>query len=175
MPTFIRNKATIAYDIEGSGPALVSINGITDHRNSVPSIKLRRLFARRYTVLSLDNRGAGQTVIESDRPVTIEAMADDVAALLDYHHLGPAHVHGVSMGGLIAKTLVLRHPEKVLTLASCVSSTSRVLRAAGSPSLVGPRPVGCRGPSRSWRWGLRSGRNVQDILNIQNVQRILGD
>ena len=115
-------RPSIAYDIEGAGPPLVTINGITDHRNSIPSLKLRQTFAERYTVLSLDNRGAGQTLTESGASVTIEVMADDIVALMDQHDLVPAHVHGVSMGGLIAKTLALRHPDKVSTLVSCVSS-----------------------------------------------------
>src|SRR6185503_6309839 len=65
-----------------------------------------------FQVISFDNRCVGR----SDQPqeaFTITDMADDTAALLDALDIPSAHVFGVSLGGMIAQELVLRHPEKV--------------------------------------------------------------
>jgi pimeloyl-ACP methyl ester carboxylesterase len=43
-------------------------------------------------------------------------MADDVAAVMDAVEMPSAHVHGTSMGGLIAQDLAIRYPERVLSV-----------------------------------------------------------
>ncbi|MDX1995400.1 MAG: alpha/beta hydrolase [bacterium] len=121
MPTFQRDGALLHYELDGSGAPVVYINGFSSHSNDVLSIGLRRRLAERYTVLNVDNRGAGQTVIRDNRPVTVEDMADDIAAVMDHHNLKSAHILGISMGGAIAMVLALRHPEKVRTLVPAVS------------------------------------------------------
>jgi pimeloyl-ACP methyl ester carboxylesterase len=72
-------------------------------------------FASRYRVVLFDNRGAGQTD-QPDIPYTIPGMAADTVALLDALGIGRAHVHGMSMGGMIAQEVALGHAERVLTL-----------------------------------------------------------
>jgi 3-oxoadipate enol-lactonase len=66
-------------------------------------------------VLLMDNRGAGR----SDKPpgpYSIAQMADDAYHVLRQRAAGPAHVVGASMGGYIALTLALRHPDAVASL-----------------------------------------------------------
>jgi pimeloyl-ACP methyl ester carboxylesterase len=77
---------------------------------------------------------------------TLEDMADDAAGLLEQLGIDSAHVAGASMGGMIAQTLAVRHPERVRSLASIMSSTGS--RWTGQPR---PRayPVILRRPPRS--------------------------
>lgn len=65
-----------------------------------------------WRVLVPDNRGVGKTAMPR-RPWTMADMADDVAAILDAEHVPQAIVAGISMGGMIAQQVALRHSERV--------------------------------------------------------------
>ena len=56
-------------------------------------------------------------------PYTLDDMADDAAGLLDALGIPKAHICGMSMGGMIAQTIVIRHPSRVLSLISIYSTT----------------------------------------------------
>jgi 3-oxoadipate enol-lactonase len=82
-------------------------------------------------VLAMDNRGTGR----SDQPAgpySIELLADDAYAVLKERGALPATVVGTSMGGYIALTLALRHPEAVKSLI-LVATTSGGPGAQGVP------------------------------------------
>ncbi len=66
-------------------------------------------------VLVPDNRGTGHTSLPS-RPWTMSDMADDVAAVLDAANVDKAVIAGISMGGMIAQQVALRHAERVAGL-----------------------------------------------------------
>lgn len=68
-----------------------------------------------------------------DVPYTLPDMADDAAGLLDALGIEAAHVVGASMGGMIVQALAIRHPERVRSLVSIMSTT-------GHPSLPGATP-----------------------------------
>jgi pimeloyl-ACP methyl ester carboxylesterase len=69
----------------------------------------------RFRVVAPDNRGVGRTHPQ-DTPASVEAMADDCAALLEHLGVPQAHVVGHSMGGFVAQRLALRHPSRVRSL-----------------------------------------------------------
>jgi pimeloyl-ACP methyl ester carboxylesterase len=66
-------------------------------------------------------------------PYTVEDMADDAVGLLDALNIEKAHICGASMGGMIVQLIALRHPNRVLSLTSIMSST-------GNPNLPQPKP-----------------------------------
>jgi pimeloyl-ACP methyl ester carboxylesterase len=57
-------------------------------------------------------------------PYTLEDMADDAIGLLDHLNIEKAHICGASMGGMIVQIIAYRHPSRVLSLTSIMSSTS---------------------------------------------------
>src|SRR5262249_1043656 len=69
-------------------------------------------FAQRYRTIIFDNRGVGRSSKPAG-PYTVSEMADETAGLLDALSIPRAHVVGVSMGGMIAQELILRHPARV--------------------------------------------------------------
>jgi len=66
-------------------------------------------------------------------PYTLEDMADDAVGLLDALSIDQAHICGMSMGGMIAQTIAIRHPLRTLSLISIYSTT-------GNPDLPPPEP-----------------------------------
>jgi pimeloyl-ACP methyl ester carboxylesterase len=101
------------YEEHGSGEPLVLVMGLAADSTAwmfqVPD------FAKRYRTIAFDNRGVGR----SSKPTgaySIHQMADDARGLLDALAIDRAHVIGVSMGGMIAQELTLRHPERVKSL-----------------------------------------------------------
>jgi 3-oxoadipate enol-lactonase len=98
------------YEEHGSGDPLLLIMGLgadsTAWLFQVPE------FSKRYRTITFDNRGVGRSA-KPPGPYSIHQMADDAAALLDVLGIARTHVVGVSMGGMIAQELALRHPRRV--------------------------------------------------------------
>ncbi len=100
---------------------MVLICGFSSHSNDALNLALRPVLAQHHTVLNVDNRGTGQTIVGENASFTIEDMADDIAAIIDHHKLGSVHTLGISMGGCIAMLLALRYPEKICSEVVAVS------------------------------------------------------
>ena len=107
MTTAHVNGIDIHYTQRGEGADLVLINGLGGHSGAwalnAPA------FAKQFHVTTFDNRGAGRTTAP-DEPYSIAGMADDAAALMAELDIGRAHILGVSMGGMVAQELAIRHP-----------------------------------------------------------------
>ena len=102
------------------------------------------LAGRGFFVIRYDNRDAGRSTHLHDAPqpdirgaltrgdvssaaYTLDDMAEDGFGLLDALGLTAAHVLGASLGGMIAQAMAARHPERVLSLTSIMSTPSPAL------------------------------------------------
>jgi len=112
------------YEITGSGDCLVLIHGAGDNLNAwynqIPA------FSKSYRVLTYDVRGHGQTEL-TEGDYTPDIWADDLYALLGTLGIDKAYVLGYSMGGTIAATLALKHPEVVNALILSNSGGASVI------------------------------------------------
>jgi 3-oxoadipate enol-lactonase len=112
-----RSREPIALHHEVLGPVdgapIVLLHGLgsssVDWRFQLPALSTS------HRVIVPDLRGHGRSPRGSGR-LTIDAMAGDVAALLDTLHAPPAHVVGLSLGGCVALALALEHPARVRSL-----------------------------------------------------------
>ncbi|MBM4265100.1 MAG: alpha/beta fold hydrolase [Deltaproteobacteria bacterium] len=101
------------YEEQGSGEPLLLIMGLA--ADSQAWVFQMPAFAGRHRTIAFDNRGVGRSSKPAG-PYSIHQMADEAAQLLDHLGIASAHVVGVSMGGMIAQELVLRHPGRVRRL-----------------------------------------------------------
>lgn len=122
MPRFTHNGADLYYELDGHGPPAVFMIGYSGHSNGVLDTAIRQALSQHFTLLVVDNRGAGQTVVDDGATFTIDNIVDDVAAILDHHQMTSAHIMGISMGGFLAMTMALRHPGKVRSMVVAVSA-----------------------------------------------------
>ncbi|WP_412542694.1 alpha/beta fold hydrolase [Longispora sp. K20-0274] len=125
MPELMINNSSLAYAVEGTGPAVLLLHsGIADHRMwdaLVPALAGRR------TVIRPDLRGYGA----SPAPTEPFGHVADVVALLDHLGVDRVDVVGSSNGGRIAVNLTAARPDLVATLT---------LLAAAPVAGLGPGP-----------------------------------
>jgi pimeloyl-ACP methyl ester carboxylesterase len=110
MSTAAVGDVELYYEEHGHGEPLLLIMGLA--ADSMAWMFQLPAFAEHYRTIVFDNRGVGRSA-KPKGPYTIATMADDTAGLLDAIGVARAHVVGVSMGGMIAQELALRHPDRV--------------------------------------------------------------
>jgi pimeloyl-ACP methyl ester carboxylesterase len=111
MPYASVNGLKLYYEVHGSGRPLVLMHGglLTIDLNFGPL--LGPLAADRQ-VIAVELQGHGHTA-DTDRTMTIEALAGDVVALLDQLEIAEADLFGFSLGGLVAYAVALGAPDRV--------------------------------------------------------------
>ena len=123
------------YEEHGSGFPLLLINGLgSDHLEWLHQIPA---FRESFRVLVFDNRGTGGADVPPG-PYTTAQMADDAAALLGALRIPQAHVLGVSLGGMIAQEVALRHPDRVDGLVLGCTGPGGELSLRPSPEAIAP-------------------------------------
>jgi 3-oxoadipate enol-lactonase len=73
------------------------------------------LVAAGLDVIAFDNRGVGRSSRPAG-PYSVPQMADDAVAVLDAARAERAHIYGISLGGMVAQEIALRHPDRVSAL-----------------------------------------------------------
>ncbi|MEV0422858.1 alpha/beta fold hydrolase [Streptosporangium canum] len=131
------NGIELAYETFGSpgGRPLLLIMGLGAQLIHWDEEFCELLAGRGHHVVRFDNRDAGESTHLRDAavpasggdgraPYLMDDMADDAAGLLDALGWESAHVVGASMGGMIAQSLAIRHPRRVRSLTSIMSTPS---------------------------------------------------
>lgn len=135
MPQLEVDGAVLTYDDEGprdgEGAPLVFIHGWTANRHRWDHQLAH--FAAERRVVRLDLRGHGESTGAGAR--TVDELARDVIALLDHLDVDRFVPVGHSMGGMIAQTLALAHPERVERMV-LVDSISRMTYSRGRGLLM---------------------------------------
>ena len=128
------------YETRGAGEPLVLISGFA----SGAWLWFRQIekLSQHFQVVTFDPCGIGKSKIDSNTTISISAMADDVAQILDELRIEKASILGTSFGGFVAQDFALRYPERLNKLIlACTSfggenhvlpSNFEVLAAFGS-------------------------------------------
>jgi pimeloyl-ACP methyl ester carboxylesterase len=151
MASVQANGITIEYEEQGSGEPLLLVMGLGGQLTDWPQELVDVIADRGFRVIRLDNRDSGLSTeftgpppstgqiakaVMFRRPMESEYlltdMAADAAGLLEALGVDSAHVVGVSMGGMIAQTMAIEHPERVRSLTSIMSTTGS--RKVGQPT-----------------------------------------
>ena len=108
------NELSMYYEIHGEGQPLVLLHGAfsgigTSFGRILPGLAEQR------QVIAFELQGHGRTA-DIDRPLTVEGMAEDVAAALPQLGIEQADVLGYSTGGFVALHFAVRHPEMLRKL-----------------------------------------------------------
>lgn len=150
MPKADVNGIEIYYETTGDRSALpvLLVSGLAMQLVDWPPSWPDRLAGLGHFVISYDNRDIGLSTHLADAGVPdllgllegrdahisygLAEMADDATGLLDHLGIEKAHVVGISMGGMIVQELAIRHPDRLLSLCSIMSTTGNP--AVGQPS-----------------------------------------
>jgi len=129
MPYVTVNGARLYYEVEGAGRTVLLLHAVGVDLTCWDA-QLAALTPR-YRVLRVDLRGHGRSDIPPP-PYTLQGSAADMHALLHQLQLAPAHVVGLSMGGMVAQVLALEYPDDLsaLVLADTNSTLPRDVRPA---------------------------------------------
>ena len=136
---------------DAADPPLLMIMGLGAQMILWPDELCELIAAAGFRVIRFDNRDSGRSTVLASAPTvsvpralageipdgaySLSDMAADAAGLLDVLGIQAAHVVGSSLGGMVAQTLAIEHPERVLSLASIMSTTGN--RAVGEASPLG--------------------------------------
>jgi pimeloyl-ACP methyl ester carboxylesterase len=142
---------SLCYETFGdpSDPTILLIMGLATQMIAWRDDFCRELADNGFHVVRFDNRDCGRSTHMKAKPpsigqllrrdkravsYTLADMAADATGLLDHLGVERAHIVGASMGGMIAQTLAIKHPERVISLTSIMSNTGA--RLTGQPALV---------------------------------------
>lgn len=143
----------LCYETFGSddSPPMLLVMGLAAQMVLWDDEFCEALADRGFWVIRFDNRDNGRSTVLREAPVpgalqlllrdaraasySLDDMADDTAGLLDQLGVASAHVVGASMGGMIAQLLAIRHPDRVRSLVSIMSTTGNRRVGGIHPSL----------------------------------------
>ncbi len=126
----------IEYEVFGdtADPTIIVTPGLGNQMLLYPEELCEAFVDRGFSVIRIDNRDAGlSSVTTDDDAYTLHDMGDDLVAVLDDAEVDKAVVMGMSLGGMIAQTVAIDHPDRTLAMVS-VSSTT------GEPDVGGATP-----------------------------------
>jgi 3-oxoadipate enol-lactonase len=113
MPFARSGSLRVYYESVGSGPPVLFIVG--QGMSLDAGWRTIEVLSQHFRVLAFDNRDVGRSS-RSLWPYMVAQMAGDAVAVLDAAGESRAHVYGISLGGMVAQEVALRHRARVCSL-----------------------------------------------------------
>lgn len=153
MAYFEHEGCVLHYEEYGHGTPLILIHGLgsssLDWELQIPTL------SRHYRLIVIDVRGHGR----SDKPrerYSIAGFSADLMALIEHLQLPPAHIVGLSMGGMIGFQLAVEHPQLLKSLCIVNSAPEVKVRTAND----------------CWQWAKRW--SLARVLSLETIGKALG-
>lgn len=136
MPIINVNGADLYYEAHGTGEPVLLIHGLgSSTRDWDPQIPA---LAKQFQVIAFDVRGHGRSSKPKQR-YSVKLFSDDAAALIRQLGIAPAHVVGISMGGMIAFQLAVDAPELVRSLVIVNSGPAMPIKTLAQRMMIWTR------------------------------------
>jgi len=153
MAFFEHDDCSLHYEEYGQGEPVLLLHGLgsscQDWEYQIPAL------ARQYRVIAMDMRGHGRSD-KPPRPYSIKGMSADVEALIEHLRLGPVHVVGLSMGGMIGFQLAVDQPNLLKSL--CIVNSAPQVKV--------------RSPGDVWQWARRW--TLSRLVSMETLGKALG-
>ncbi|HEY5947489.1 MAG TPA: alpha/beta fold hydrolase [Kofleriaceae bacterium] len=139
MPSLRTADAELHYEERGQGDPVVLLHGLgSSTEDWEPQIAA---LAPRYRVIAIDMRGSGRSrdLTHPGGPFSIATFAADTVAVIDHLGAAPAHIVGLSMGGMVAFQLAVDHARVVRTMTIINSGPALVPRGWQEHAMIATR------------------------------------
>ena len=176
----------IWHEISGEGEPVLQIGGSGfAHLNFAP---ITPILNQQFKIIDYDARGYGK----SDKPeqeYSLEGWADDAVAILDALGIAKAHIHGTSMGGMVATTLAGKYPDRVQSVViNCAAAKLGfagrlvfknwidLIKLQGTGSRILAELIAWQCLSRGYMAtpeGQAGVDGIQEILTVSNEPRVM--
>jgi pimeloyl-ACP methyl ester carboxylesterase len=166
MASVEANGITLEYETTGEGEPLLLVMGLGGQLTDWSEGFIGRFVTAGFQVITFDNRDQGlSTEFDWEPPTRTRAalatlikrppeagyllsdMTNDAVGLLDALGIERAHVVGMSMGGMIAQTIAIEHPQRVRSLTSIMSNPGDRKSGRIAPSII-PKLAKMKTPTR---------------------------
>jgi pimeloyl-ACP methyl ester carboxylesterase len=126
MPELTADGVTTAYELAGAGEPVVLVCGCGQPALAWQMSLVPALTSAGYQVLAFDNRGVAPSSSPS-APYSVDDLVTDTLRLLDHLGLDRVRIAGHSMGGWVAESMAIHHPDRLrgaVLMGSCNAGTA---------------------------------------------------
>jgi pimeloyl-ACP methyl ester carboxylesterase len=141
MPLVTTDGAEIHYEVAGAGEPVLFLHGLG---SSTLDWELQvAAFSGHYQTIAIDLRGSGESrdLRKASGPFSVAEFADDALAVLDHLGATPAHVVGLSLGGVVAFQMAVTRPRALRTMTIVNSAPAFAVRGAGAVATIWLRRI----------------------------------
>ena len=136
MPLFRTSSTELHYEVAGVGEPILLLHGLG---SSTLDWQLAiDYFSPTYKVIAVDFRGSGlsRDLRRPNGPFTVGQFTEDAIAVLEHLGAVPAHIVGLSLGGVVAFNLAVETPRVVKTLTIVNSAPAMIVSGGAARSLI---------------------------------------
>ena len=141
MPLLTTSATELHYEVAGTGEPILFLHGLGS--STLDWQLAMDHFAPTYKVIAVDFRGSGlsRDLRRPNGPFTVGQFTEDARAVLEHLGAVPAHIVGLSLGGVVAFNLAVAEPQVVRTLTIVNSAPAMIVSGGAARTIILVRRV----------------------------------